>query len=179
MFMCSYKSCMIYDNRSNIFYDKLIINILIRLGVKMTEKCAECGKDLPENCESSYCPKCDALLDKKFDLIETNLIVYKDISDAEIAILKKFDKEDIIDLYLRLYESFKEDDDFNEYECAILNKIQNVFGLTEKEIGSDKIVKFDKSKIAKKNKPLECIKCNKPVLKEDFVYCPYCGIKLY
>ena len=144
----------------------------------MSEKCEECGKDLPENSESSYCPKCDALLDKKFDLIETNLKVYKEISEAEIATLNKFDKEDIIDLYKRLYESFKEDGDFNEYECAILNKIQNVFSLTEKEIGSDKVVKFDGSKAIKKRKPTECIKCSKPILKEDFVFCPYCGIRL-
>ncbi|MCE5329010.1 hypothetical protein LLG07_01545 [bacterium] len=144
----------------------------------MTEKCEECGKDLPADSESSYCPKCDALLDKKFDLIEANLIVYKELSDAEIEILNKFDKEDIINLYLKLHDSYKEDGDFNEYECAILNKIQNVFSLTEKEIGSDKVVKFDGSKVIKKRKPTECIKCSKPVLKEDFVFCPYCGIRL-
>ncbi len=144
----------------------------------MTEKCEECGKDLPADSESSYCPKCDALLDKKFDLIEMNLKVYKEISDAEIVTLNKFDKEDIVDLYIRLHESFKENGTFNEYECAILNKIQNVFNLTESEIGIDKVVKFDASKVIKKHKPLECIKCNKPVLKEDFVFCPYCGIKL-
>jgi len=144
----------------------------------MTEKCAECGKDLPVDSESSYCPKCDALLDKKFDLIEANLIVYKEISDAEIETLNKFDKEDIKDLYLRLFDIYVEDGDFNEYECAILNKIQNVFNLTEKEIGRDKIVKFDESKVVKKRKPTECIKCSKPILKEDFVFCPYCGIRL-
>ncbi|MHB8281075.1 MAG: hypothetical protein ACYDIA_26080 [Candidatus Humimicrobiaceae bacterium] len=144
----------------------------------MTEKCADCGKDLPVNSESSYCPKCDALLDKKFDLIEANLIVFKELSDAEIATLNKFDKADIVDLYLGLFDSYKEDGDFNEYESAILNKIKKVFNLTEKEIGSDKVVKFDESKIVKKLKRLECIKCNKPVLKEDFVFCPYCGIRL-
>ena len=37
----------------------------------MTEKCEECGKDLAVDSESSYCLKCDALLDKKFDLTES------------------------------------------------------------------------------------------------------------
>ena len=118
------------------------------------------------------------MLDKKFDLIEANLIVFKELSDAEIATLNKFDKADIVDLYLGLFDSYEEDGDFNEYECAILNKIQKVFNLTEKEIGSDKVVKFDESKIDKKHKRLECIKFNRPVLKEDFIFCPYCGIKL-
>jgi DNA-directed RNA polymerase subunit RPC12/RpoP len=144
----------------------------------MTEKCAECGRDLPVNSESIYCSKCDALLDKKFDLIEMNLIVYKELSDAEIETLNKFDKEDIINLYLKLFDSYREDGDFDKYEAAILNKIQNVFNLTEKEIGGDKVVKFDETKIVKKHKPLVCIKCNKPILKDDFVFCPYCGFKL-
>ena len=64
----------------------------------MTEKCAECGVELPANSESVYCAKCDAMLDKKFEKIEMTLIVYKEISDDEIAVLKKFDKEDIIKL---------------------------------------------------------------------------------
>lgn len=144
----------------------------------MTEKCAECGVELPANAESVYCAKCDALLDKKFEKIEMNLIVYKEISEDEIAVLKKFDKEDIIGLYLKLYDNYREDGDFNEYEAAILNKIQNVFGLTEAEIGSDKIAHYDKTKAAEKRKPLDCIKCGKAVLKDDFVFCPYCGFRL-
>ena len=124
----------------------------------MTEKCAECGVELPANSESAYCAKCDAILDKKFEKIEMNLIVYKEISNDEIAVLKKFDKEDIISLYLKLYDSYKEDGDFNEYEAALLNKMQDVFELTAEEIGSDKIVHFDKTKTAKKRKPLDCIK---------------------
>ncbi|MDD3521120.1 MAG: zinc-ribbon domain-containing protein [Actinomycetota bacterium] len=144
----------------------------------MTEKCAECGVELPENSESVYCAKCDAILDKKFEKIEMNLIVYKEISNDEIEVLKKFDKEDIVSLYLKLYDSYREDGDFNEYEASLLNKIQSVFALTEKEIGSDKIVHFDGTKATKKRKPLECIKCGKPVLQDDFVFCPYCGFRL-
>jgi Zn finger protein HypA/HybF involved in hydrogenase expression len=145
---------------------------------KMTEKCAECGKDIPENSDSQYCSKCDAILDKKFSAIEANLLVFKEISDAEVATLNKFAKEDLIELYLKLYASFKEDGIFDQYESAILNKLQKVFEITESEIGSDKVVKFDESKIIKKKKKLECIKCGAPVLKEDFLFCPYCGFSL-
>lgn len=145
---------------------------------KMLEKCVECGKDIPASSDSQYCAKCDAVLDKKFASIEANLIVFKEINDAEIATLNKFAKEDIIELYLKLYASFKEDGIFDQYEAAILNKLQKVFEISEKEIGSDKVVKFDESLIAKKQKKLECIKCGKPVLKEDFMFCPYCGFSL-
>jgi endogenous inhibitor of DNA gyrase (YacG/DUF329 family) len=145
---------------------------------KMTEKCEECGKDIPQDSDSQYCTKCDALLDKKFSAIEANLIVFKEISEAEIVTLNKFNKEDIIELYLKLHASFKEDGIFDQYEAAILNKLQKVFEITEKEIGSDKVVKFDQSQIIKKQKKLECIKCGKPVLKEDFIFCPYCGFRL-
>ncbi|MHB9129087.1 MAG: hypothetical protein ACYC3T_12910, partial [Candidatus Humimicrobiaceae bacterium] len=130
------------------------------------------------NSDSLYCAKCDALLDKKFASIEANLIVFKEITDAEIVTLNKFAKEDLIELYLKLYASFKEDGIFDQYESAILNKLQKVFEITEKEIGSDKVVKFDQSQIIKKQKKLECIKCGKPVLKEDFIFCPYCGFSL-
>ncbi|MHB1276349.1 MAG: hypothetical protein ACYCXQ_07535 [Candidatus Humimicrobiaceae bacterium] len=145
---------------------------------KITEKCEECGKDISVNSDSLYCAKCDALLDKKFASIEANLIVFKEITDAEIVTLNKFAKEDLIELYLKLYASFKEDGIFDQYESAILNKLQKVFEITEKEIGSDKVVKFDQSQIIKKQKKLECIKCGKPVLKEDFIFCPYCGFSL-
>ena len=47
-----------------------------------------------------------------------NLIVYKELSDSEIAILNKFDKEDIIELYLKLFESYRED------EISISMKLQ-------------------------------------------------------
>jgi len=144
----------------------------------MTEKCLDCGADIAADSESAYCAKCDAILDKKFDNIEANLIVYKELSEAEIVVLKKFDKEDIKNLYLKLFESFIEDGDFDEYESAILIKIQSLFNLTASEIGADKVVKNDGSKVIKKKKPLECAKCNKPVLKEDFVFCPYCGATL-
>ena len=145
---------------------------------KIMEKCAECGKDIPQSSDSQYCPKCDAILDKKFSSIEANLLVFKEISDTEIETLNKFAKEDIIELYLKLHESFKEDGVFDQYESAILNKIMKVFEITESEIGADKVVKFDESLIIKKQQKLECIKCGAPVLKEDFLFCPYCGFAL-
>ena len=145
---------------------------------EIMEKCAECGKDIPVSSDSQYCAKCDAMLDKKFSSIEANLIVFKEIADSEIEILNKFDKEDIIELYLKLYDSFKEDGIFDKYESVILNKLRKVFEITEKEIGSDKVVKFDEALIVKKQKKLVCLKCNAPVLKEDFLFCPYCGFSL-
>jgi rRNA maturation endonuclease Nob1 len=144
----------------------------------MTNKCAECGKDLPENSEEDYCSKCDEMLDKKFDDIESNLIVYKELADYEIEILNKFAKEDIIDLYIRLFDSYREDGDLDEYECALLNRVQDLFNLTAEEIGAERVAAFDESKGTRKKKQAECLKCGKPILQEDFVFCPYCGHNL-
>lgn len=141
----------------------------------MINKCVECGKNLPENSEEDYCPRCDEMLDKKFDDIESNLIVYKELADHEIEILNKFDKEDIIDLYIRLFDSYREDGDLDGYECALLNRLQELFSLTVDEIGADRIAQLDESKAGKKSKKTECAKCAKPVLQDDFVFCPYCG----
>ena len=141
----------------------------------MINKCAECGKNLPENSEEEYCTRCDEMLDKKFDDIESNLIVYKELADYEIEILNKFAKEDIVDLYIRLFDSYREDGDLDEYECALLNRVQDLFNLTEEEIGAERVAKMDASKTVKNNKNTECIKCGKPVLQADFLYCPYCG----
>ena len=37
----------------------------------MTEKCVECGAVLPASSDSIYCARCDEILDKKFEKIET------------------------------------------------------------------------------------------------------------
>jgi len=143
----------------------------------MAKECVECGKKLPDSSESMYCSKCDELLDRKFDEIQSNIIVFKELRDDEIEILNKFDKEDIIELYLEVYESLREDGKFNEDEGRILNKIQKEFNLTEEDIGKDKIVNIKDCRKIKKENKLVCYKCEKP-LKEEFSFCPYCGKKI-
>jgi endogenous inhibitor of DNA gyrase (YacG/DUF329 family) len=142
----------------------------------MAKVCIECGKEIKQETDSPYCDKCDDMLDKRFEEIEGNIIVFKELMDKEIEILNKFEKEDIVELYLRVYEDFKEDGDFNEDEARILNTIQTTFSLSENDIGKDKVVIFKESMVKKIDKT-KCPECAKDI-KEDFNLCPYCGCRL-
>jgi hypothetical protein len=145
-------------------------NIILR-------KCIECGKEIKADSESIYCEKCDELLDKKFEQIEDNIMIYKELMDSEIIILNKFEKEDIVDLYSRAFEVFKEDGEFTEEEARVLAILRNTFNLTEKDVGKDKIIEFNEKIQIKKTDKSKCPDCSKDI-KEDFNLCPYCGYKL-
>ncbi len=144
----------------------------------MTEYCQECGKKLPDSSESFYCKECDELLDKKFDEIEVNVAIYKELRDEEIETLNKFEKEDIIDFYLSMYKKFKEDGELKKDEVRILNKIKSIFNLTDKDIKIEKSTAPEKKHSnIKKDNGAKCPKCGKQV-KKEFRLCPYCGAKL-
>ncbi|MFO7929119.1 MAG: zinc ribbon domain-containing protein [Candidatus Humimicrobiaceae bacterium] len=135
----------------------------------MVDKCEECGKELPEDSDSLYCEECDERLDKEFDKIEDNIIVFKEITDKEVEVLKKFDDEDLAELYAYVYHKFSQDG-INENEKKVLDKLKKRLNLDEREI--DKKIE-ETSKLGKEL----CPKCYKPI-KEDFNLCPYCGYKL-
>ena len=55
------------------------------------QKCEECGKVLKDKPEEPYCKQCDEKLDKQFDSIEDNIVIFKELLDSEIEVLKKFE----------------------------------------------------------------------------------------
>ncbi|MDD3818799.1 MAG: zinc-ribbon domain-containing protein [Actinomycetota bacterium] len=140
------------------------------------ERCVECGKILKDKTYEPYCKQCDEKLDKQFDSIEDNILIYRELLDSEIKILEKFDDEDIKDLFKKIYEKFsKEEGGLKEESVVVLNKFKNSFGLNELEMG---LARLPDIKEIKKNKPLdECPECSKKI-KEDFNLCPYCGYRL-
>jgi DNA phosphorothioation-dependent restriction protein DptG len=143
----------------------------------MAKTCIECGKEIKEETDSPYCERCDEMLDRQFETIEDNIIVYKELMDSEIKILNKFEKEDITDLYKRAYDSFKEEGEFTEEQAKILSFIKKTFNLNENEIGKDKIVEYREGSHIKKIEKDKCPDCGKDI-KEDFNLCPYCGFRL-
>lgn len=143
----------------------------------MAKTCLECGKEIKVETDSVYCTKCDEKLDKRFEAIEDNIIVYRELMESEITILNKFEKEDIVDLYLRVHEKFKEAGDFTEDQARVLSHIINAFSLTEQDLGKDKIVVFKEGAHPKAIVKDMCPDCGKNI-KEDFNLCPYCGYNL-
>jgi Zn finger protein HypA/HybF involved in hydrogenase expression len=141
----------------------------------MVKQCVECGKEIKEETDSDYCSKCDEMLDKQFESIEDNIIVYKELLPNEIDVLNKFEKEDIVELYIRVFDNFKEEGDLTVEQAKILNTIKGTFDLKEGEIGKDRVVNY--TEVKKKVVRDECPDCRKKI-KEEFSFCPYCGTKL-
>jgi len=144
--------------------------------VEEIERCEECGKVLKDKSQEPYCKECDEKLDKQFDSIEDNIMIFKELLDSEIKVLEKFEDSDIKDLFKRVYQKFSsEEGGLKRESLAVLIKLKNSFNLKESELG---IGNFLDEKEIKKLKPKdECPECSKKI-KEDFNLCPYCGYKL-
>ncbi|MDZ7838134.1 MAG: zinc-ribbon domain-containing protein [Actinomycetota bacterium] len=136
----------------------------------MVDKCKQCGKELAPDADSPYCDQCDDMLDKRFDKIEDDIIVYKDLTPEEIDILKKFDKENILESYAKTYTQFANEGQITEKEEILLNEIKNNSGLNQKEI-------MTKLEFFKKLGKELCPDCHMPI-KDDYNLCPYCGYTL-
>ena len=140
------------------------------------ERCEECGKVLKDKSHEPYCEQCDEKLDKQFDDIEDNILIYKELLDSEIKVLEKFEDTDIKDLFKRVYEKLsREEGGLKEGSIVVLNKLKRSFSLKESELG---IKELPEIKEIKKAKPKDqCPECDKKI-KEDFNLCPFCGYRL-
>lgn len=140
------------------------------------EKCEECGRILKDKSTEPYCKQCDEKLDKQFDSIEDNIVIFKELLDSEIKILEKFEDSDIKDLFKRVYDKLsKEEGGLKQDGIAVLSKLKSSFNLKESELGIGKFPEFkDVKKPKQKN---HCPGCNRKI-KESFNLCPYCGYKL-
>jgi len=144
--------------------------------VEEVERCEECGKVLKDKSHEPYCKQCDEKLDKQFDDIEDNILIYKELLDSEIKVLEKFEDTDIKDLFKRVYEKLsREEGGLKEESIVVLNKLKSSFSLKESELG---IKELSEIREIKKAKPKDqCPECDKKI-KEDFNLCPYCGYRL-
>lgn len=141
------------------------------------EKCVECGKVLKDESHAPYCKACDEKLDKQFDTIEDNIIIFRELLDSEIETLGKFEVEDIEDLFRRVYKKFKDDRKLDNQSLIILNKLKDAFKLDEKKLGISSIPEVRETREDKLIRNNQCPGCEKEIQK-DFNLCPYCGYKL-
>lgn len=140
------------------------------------EKCEECGKILKDKSYAPYCKQCDEKLDKQFDSIEDNILIYKELLDNEIKVLEKFEDTDIKDLFKRVYEKLsREEGGFKKESIVVLNKLKNAFNLKESELGIGKLPEL--KRVRKSKQKNKCPECNRKI-KQDFNLCPYCGYRL-
>lgn len=139
-------------------------------------RCEECGRVLKDDSTEPYCKACDEKLDRQFDTIEDNIIIYKELMDSEIETLKKFEDSDIEDLFKNVYEKLsKEEGGLKQESIAVLNKLKRSFNLKESKLGVEELAESKgKRKSKQKN---NCPECNRRI-KQSFSFCPYCGYKL-
>ena len=142
----------------------------------MQKTCIECGREIKEDTESTYCNRCDEILDKKFEIIEDNILIYKELMPNEIEILNKFEKEDIVDMYIRVFDKFTQEGQLTVEQVTILNHIITSFDISEGEVGKDKIVNAGEGFSPAVSRDT-CMDCGKKI-EEDFNFCPYCGYKV-
>lgn len=140
------------------------------------ERCEECGKILKDKSHEPYCKQCDEKLDKQFDDIEDNILIYKELLDSEIKVVEKFEDTDIKGLFKRVHEKLsREEGGLKEESIVVLNKLKSSFNLKESELGIKELPKIREIKKAKSKD--QCPECDKKI-KEDFNLCPYCGCRL-
>ncbi len=141
------------------------------------EKCIECGKVIKDESHAPYCKACDEKLDKQFDTIEDNVLIFKELLDSEIETLKKFETEDIVEFFKRVYKKFKDAGNLDNESLIVLNKLKDSFNLVESKMGIPQISVVKETKEDKLLKNNQCPGCEKEI-KKDFNLCPYCGYKL-
>jgi len=106
----------------------------------MVKNCEECGKEIKEETDSPYCAKCDEKLDRQFEMVEDNILIYKELMPNEIEILNKFEKEDVVELYIRVFDKFKAEGDFTPEQAGVLNTLKTTFAISESEAGKERII---------------------------------------
>ena len=141
------------------------------------EKCIECGKVIKDESHAPYCKVCDEKLDKQFDTIEDNVLIFKELLDSEIETLKKFETEDIEEFFKRIYKKFKGSGNLTNESLIVLNKLKKSFDLVESKMGISPISEVKETKEDKLLKNNQCPGCENGIQK-DFNLCPYCGYKL-
>jgi predicted amidophosphoribosyltransferase len=141
------------------------------------EKCVECGKVIKDESHAPYCKACDEKLDKQFDTIEDNIFIFKELLDSEIEILKKFETEDIEELFGRVYKKFKDEGKLDNQSLLILNRLKEAFKIDESKLGLTSLPVVKETKEEKLLRNNQCPGCEKGIQK-DFNLCPYCGYKL-
>ena len=141
------------------------------------EKCVECGKVIKDESHAPYCKACDEKLDKQFDTIEDNVLIFKELLNSEIETLKKFETEDIVEFFKRIYKKFKDAGNLNNESLIVLNKLKDSFNLVESKMGIPQIPEVRETKEDKLLKNNQCPGCEKGIQK-DFNLCPYCGYKI-
>ena len=97
--------------------------------------CRICGKRLPLFFyDDTVCKECRIQLQKEFTEVESSVVNAREITDEQLEILSKQDRQDLLRLYNSLFDKFSKDKELYAIEMQILRRIQTRFGFTDEEV---------------------------------------------
>lgn len=118
----------------------------------MAKFCQRCGKKLSFFTRNTLCSDCEkvqkeelakieAELAAELDKIEKEIIATKNVTEQQLKILSKQNKNSLLKLYSKIYEQFESDKELGEEEIDTLQKIQDAFNLTNEDVKFDERVR--------------------------------------
>ncbi len=118
----------------------------------MAKFCQDCGKKLSLFASGTLCRDCEAVrkaersrvqaeLSAELSKVEKEILTSKDITEQQVELLKKQDKNSLLDLYSKIYDQFVGDKELEEQEIKTLRKIQEAFGLTDEDVKFDERIR--------------------------------------
>jgi len=118
----------------------------------MAKFCQKCGKKLSFFASGILCRDCEIARKAELSRIETELaaelskvekeiLTSKDITEQQVGLLKKQDKNSLLKLYSNVYNQFIADKELEEQEIKTLRKIQGAFSLTDEDVKFDERVR--------------------------------------
>lgn len=114
----------------------------------MAKYCCNCGKKLGLFAGGTLCKECKVAQEAEIALkkaklytelqnVQSDIVKSKDITEQQIALLKKQDKKSLIALYSKVYEAFEANKELDETEINTLKKIQDAFNLSNDDVNFD------------------------------------------
>ena len=106
-----------------------------------TKLCENCGKKLPFFNSETLCMECKTACESELSKVEKEILAIKKVTEQQLELLKKQDKQSLLKLYSRLYNQFEADKELEEQEIETLQKIQKALSLTNEDIKFDERIR--------------------------------------
>lgn len=111
----------------------------------MAKFCQRCGKKLSIFSRGVLCRECEmalkAELSSELYKTEKEILETRDVTEGQLELLKKQDKDSLLKLYSNVYDQFASDKELEEKEIKTLQKIQEAFKLTNEDVKFDERVR--------------------------------------
>jgi len=107
----------------------------------MAKLCENCGKKLSFFTSETLCKECKIAYESELSKVEKEILAIKKVTEQQLELLRKQDKQSLLKLYSRLYDQFEADKELEEEEIETLGKIQEAFSLTNEDIKFDERIR--------------------------------------